>query len=374
MDFADNLQEFAARIPNMLPNLLTEEATKNALVLPLLQCLGYNVFDPTEVVPEYVADFGERKGEKVDYAIFKEGEPIILIECKPASSMLNSKNATQLQRYFQCIHQVKFAILTNGVVYQFFSDLDHHNLMDPKPFLEVDMQDLDLGVINQLKKFAKPVFDAVAILDTAGELKYTRELRGYLTREFETPSSDFIRFLVGQVYEGMKTEKVLERFSPIAKRAMQLFINSRLNATLDRARAETSEVEEAESDEDVDELPAIGEAVKTTEEEWQGFYIVKAILSEDTSPSRIVMRDVQSYCGILLDDNNRKPLCRLHFNVSERKAVSFFGENRTEERIPIDSADDIYKYNDRLRATLAMYDSQEKSDVYPSETAEASFL
>lgn len=123
MDFADRIRDLAARIPNQLAHLRTEEAAKNALVLPFISALGYNVFDPFEVTPELDADVGIKKGEKVDYAILKDGKPVMLFECKACNANLDECHASQLYRYFS-VTPARVGVLTNGVVYRFFSDLD----------------------------------------------------------------------------------------------------------------------------------------------------------------------------------------------------------------------------------------------------------
>ena len=89
MDFIDRLRALSGNARQRVPHARTEEATKNALVMPFLQVLGYDVFDPLEVVPEYVADVGMKRGEKVDYAILMDGDPIIIIECKAVGSYCN---------------------------------------------------------------------------------------------------------------------------------------------------------------------------------------------------------------------------------------------------------------------------------------------
>jgi predicted type IV restriction endonuclease len=122
MDFIDRIRELASRAPKQLPHIQTEEATKNALVMPFIGALGYNVFDPTEVTPELTADVGIKKGEKVDYAILQDGQPIMLFECKWHGAELKDGHASQLYRYFSVTH-ARFGVLTNGIIYRFFTDL-----------------------------------------------------------------------------------------------------------------------------------------------------------------------------------------------------------------------------------------------------------
>ena len=135
MDFIDQLKQFSKRVDSLKGSISTEEATKTAVIMPFFAMLGYDVFNPQEFVPEFTADVGIKKGEKVDYAIIQDGEPVILIECKSISENLN-KHDSQLFRYFGTT-SAKFAILTNGMEYRFYTDLDNPNKMDESPFLTV---------------------------------------------------------------------------------------------------------------------------------------------------------------------------------------------------------------------------------------------
>lgn len=357
MEFADQIGELAKHAVELIPRIKTEEATKSGLVMPFIKALGYDVFDPSEVVPEFTADIGERKGEKVDYAILKDGSPIMLWECKQCGTELSSRCATQLQRYFHGVADVKFGILTDGIEYRFFSDLDRANVMDSKPFFELDLANLDDAAIEELRRFSKPSFDEKDILSTAGELKYTREIHALLRSEFATPSRDFVRLLTSQVYDGHFTQNVHARFAPIVRQAFRRFINERLNETLEAAKTLQSQSSGARSKDRGTDRPEDSESVVTTAEELQGYYIVKAIVSDVVDLERVVMRDVRSYCGIILDDNNRKPICRLYFNHPKKKYLSLFDSEKREERVLIKSLNDIYKYGDRLRQTMTRYET-----------------
>jgi ubiquinone/menaquinone biosynthesis C-methylase UbiE len=190
MDLIDRLRELATRLPRQIEHIQTEEATKNALILPFIAALGYNVFDPTEVTPELNADVGVKKGEKVDYAILKDGKPIILFECKHHATDLAQTHASQLYRYFS-VTDARFSVLTNGIVYWFYTDLDAPNKMDAKPFFEFNLLDIRDGDVDELKKFSKSAFDLNHILTTASELKFTeRYTHGYETQ--------FVEYLEGR--------------------------------------------------------------------------------------------------------------------------------------------------------------------------------
>jgi hypothetical protein len=362
MDLIDRLRELSSRIPKQLEHIQTEEATKSALVMPFLSALGYNVFDPTEVTPELNADVGLKKGEKVDYAILIEGKPAILIECKHYTADLSNVQASQLYRYFS-VTDARFSVLTNGLVYWFYTDLDAPNKMDARPFFEFNMMDIREPAVDELKKFSKSAFDLGNILTTASELKYTREIRRVLLEQFQQPSDEFVKLVVGQVYAGRITQSVREQFAHLMRLAFSQIINDRINERLKSALATVTAVPDTAQPqiENGKALPEVLSAmpsgaekgVETTAEEMEGFYVIRAILREDVDVRRIVMRDVQSYCGILLDDNNRKPICRLRFEKTQ-KSVGFIIEGK-EERVHIKSVDEIYGLAPRLKAVVQVY-------------------
>ena len=359
MDFIDEIKALAARIPKQMEHLQTEEATKNALIMPFINALGYNVFDPTEVMPEFTADVGIKKGEKVDYAIMKDGKPIILFECKRASANLAGEQASQLFRYFTAT-DARFGVLTNGILYQFYSDLEEPNKMDLKTFLEFNMQDIDEAVVGELKKFTKATFDLSEMVETANELKYTSGIKRILSEEMRNPSEDFVRFFAVKVYSGRMTQTVRDQFTQITKQAFQHFINDRisdrLKSALEREAEPPGETQSVPDEQATDNGYGVRDdrGIITTKDEHEGYLIVKAILREIVAPDRVAMRDTKNYCGILLDDNNRKPICRLHFNTSQ-KYLGLFDEERNEERISIEGLDDIFQYGERLKNMVRLY-------------------
>ncbi len=358
MDLTDRMREISNQAPLQLEYIKTEEATKNAFVMPFIQALGYNVFNPIEVVPEFTADIGTKKNEKVDYAIMQDGKPIILIEVKSASADLKDEHASQLFRYFS-VTDARIGILTNGLQYRFHSDLEKLNHMDEKPFLIVDILNFDTRPVSQLKKFTKSAFDVDRILSSANELKYKREIKLLLEGEYSQPSEDFVRHFASKVYSGRLMSNVVAEFTEITKQALREFVNDKIANRLQTAIDSTaSNSDELSADIAVDEDTIDrSDGIETTEEELDGYYVVKSVLRETVDASRIFIRDVRSYCGILLDDNNRQPLCRLHFNRSV-KYVSFFPGGK-EERHKVESVDDIYNYADKLRASAAYYASQD---------------
>ena len=356
MDFSDQVAQLADRIEKLKPQLLTEEATKTALIMPFIQALGYDVFNPLEVIPEFTADIGIKKGEKVDYAIVHDKKIIMLIECKGVNDPL-TKHDSQLVRYFHAC-EAKFAILTNGQVFKFYTDLDDHNKMDAKPFLEIDLLNIKEQQVAEVKKFHKAYFDIDKIVGTASELKYSNEIKAILNSELEEPTEAFVRFFLPQVYTGRATASVIEQFRSIVKRSLSQWISDKISNRLKTALEKENENDkiEAESVEGqlVDSDPKRN--IETTEEELEGYYIVRSILRQNVDINRIVHRDTQTYFGILMDDNNRKPICRLYFNGGKKK-IELFDENKKGMKYDIENLDDIYTHSEHLIKTLTYYNN-----------------
>ena len=215
LDFIDQVRMLATRVAISKDVLQTEEATKNAMVMPFIQLLGYNVFDPQEVTPELIADVGTKKGEKVDYAILSDGRPIMLFECKKCGSDLHINHASQLFRYFH-VTEARFGVLTNGLVYRFFTDLEQPNKMDEKPFFEFNLLEFREQDVEELKKFAKTTFDIETILNTANQLKYTRAIQNTLLEWLHSPPEELVRlasaeFLVGKHFKNAVRDQVYRR-------------------------------------------------------------------------------------------------------------------------------------------------------------------
>ena len=366
MDFIDQLRALSTRIATVKEMIQTEEATKNAMVMPFIQILGYNVFDPMEVTPELVADIGTKKGEKIDYAILREGKPIILFECKKSGGDLSTNHAGQLFRYFH-VTEARFGVLTNGLVYRFFTDLEQPNKMDEKPFFEFNILDFKERDVEELKKFAKSAFDVDTILTTANDLKYTRAIQNRLSEWIINPSEDFVRLLSAELLGNRRfTPAVKDQFTLITKRAFEQLLGERINDRLKGAMAPESLALVEPSAPVIPPDGANEPPVVTSAEELEGFHIIRAILREVVSPRRIVMRDAQSYCAVILDDNNRKPICRLRFNNTQKLAVGLFNDKKEEERVTLDALDDLYNHAERLKATVQFHLSSSEVSKDPA--------
>jgi len=363
MEFAERLAALALKVKNQREAIQTEEATKNAFIMPFISTiLGYDVFNPLEVVPEFTADVGVKKGEKIDYAIMRDGEVQILIECKKSTEPLRIEHASQLFRYF-AVTNARIAVLTNGESYHFYTDLDKPNRMDDKPFLVLDLSDIDETLLPELSKLTKDVFDLDSVISAAEELKYVGQLKRAIAAQFRDPSDDWIKFVTTRVYEGSFTQKVRDQFTPLVVKASKQFLNDQVNDRLKTALgspnfpsmpaeapagAVSSEaVVEADLDRDTE--------TETTLEELEGYQIVKAIACSEVKPERIVHRDAKSYFAVLLDDNNRKPIARLHFNGKKQKYLGVFDADKVETKHAIESLDGIYEHADAIRSVIKSY-------------------
>lgn len=349
MDFKDQLKQIADKIIKFQDSTQTEEATKNAFIMPFINALGYDIFNPQEVVPEFTADIGIKVGEKVDYAILKDDLPIILIECKHWRDVLDIHN-TQLLRYFN-VTRAKFAILTNGINYRFYTETEP-NKMDEKPFLDINIIEIKDNQIDELKKFHKSYFDTANILATASTLKYSNEVKIILNNEFKQPSEGFTRHFVNEVYPGRATEKVMKQFSEIVKISCQQFLSDLITE-----RLKTALTKEKESEPKPVEPETKKAAVDTTEEEIEGYYIVKAILRQVIESSRIYYRDFQSFFGVLIDDSLRNTICRFYLSDAE-KQIGIINDDKSESKFPITAIDDIYLFSDQLKSAAKKYVKQ----------------
>ena len=340
MEIKDKLYSLSERIDLLVEQIKTEEGTKQSLILPFFQILGYDVFNPLEFCPEFDADYGVKKGEKVDYAIIIDNEPTILIEAKSCTEKLD-KHGSQLFRYFNS-SKAKFGVLTNGIKYRFYSDLDEINKMDKRPFFEVDLNNLTDTQINYLTNFQRDSLDVNSILSSAEELKYSNLIKDFFRQQLNNTSEDFTNYILGQVYEGRKTAAVVEKFMPIVKKSFNQFMNETLSTkfaeTLNNKNSIQSEI--ALSDETPSESDIINK-INTTSEELEGYAIIKSILREDINPDDINYKDTETYFGILYQNNTRKWICRLYLGT--KKSIVFPTVDKGQERIYIDSLNDLYQ-------------------------------
>ncbi|MDE5859017.1 MAG: type I restriction enzyme HsdR N-terminal domain-containing protein [Oscillospiraceae bacterium] len=358
MDFIDEIRQFSKRVDSLKDNLTTEEATKTSLIMPFFALLGYDVFNPDEFVPEYTADVGIKKGEKVDYAILNGGEPVILIEAKWVKEELQ-KHDSQLFRYFGT-SKAKFAILTNGITYRFYTDLEETNKMDEKPFLEINMLDIKEAQVAELKKFKKSAFSIDEIFNTASQLKYSNEIKNVFAQDLQNPSDQLIKYFLSSVYSGQRTQNAIEKFRPIVKQSLNQFINEMMNDKIKTALGaeETQQLAPETSDvaaETASQAPTKdAPKIVTTEEELEAYFIIKNLLKDVVPMEEITYKDNERYMAILHKNKTTRWICRLYFN-SAKKFITIPDENKKDVRIDIDTVYDIEKHKDELVTALNRY-------------------
>lgn len=354
MDFIDSLKQFAARVEKIKEQISTEESTKMSLIVPFFQLLGYDVFNPDEFTPEYTADVGIKKGEKVDYAIMTNGSPVILIECKWCGEPLD-KHSSQLFRYFGTT-TAKFGILTNGLIYKFYTDLDESNKMDLVPFLEFDILNIKQNIVIELKKFMKDNFDVDNIFSTASELKYSKAIKNVLSTQLKDPTDDFVKYFLSSIYEGVKTQNVVDKFRPVVKKSLNDYISEMMNDKITSALKSEDNI--AVNSLDVMEEELIEEEpetkINTTNEEVESFYIVKSILIDVVAASDITYKDNERYFSVLYKGNIRKTICRINLDT-KKKQILIPDESKEFIRYYLSNINDIYAYKDQLIDVVKRY-------------------
>jgi hypothetical protein len=333
MGIANEIQEMAIKVRTQKASIATEEATKNAFVMPFISTvLGYDVFNPSEVIPEFIADVGIKKGEKIDYALVHNGEVQILIEVKKVTEPLDVRHAYQLFRYFATTKS-RVAILTNGETYEFFTDLDAPNVMDSKPFLVLDLTAVDETLLPEVAKLTKESFDL-----------------------------DFLRLFATHIYPGKSfTQRMREELSPLVAKATAQFLNEQARERLKTALEDDGKTAEDDVKDAAQTLPSnpapeddLQGDIFTTDQELEGYRIVRAIVCSEVSANRVIGRDSKTYFAVILDNNNRKPIARLWFN-RKQMYLGVFSVDKAESRLPIESPEDIYHYAAQLRATVKGY-------------------
>lgn len=257
-----------------------------------------------------------------------------MIEAKSISENLD-KHGSQLFRYFSTT-QAKFGVLTNGIKYRFFTDLEENNKMDQRPFFEIDILNISDSQIKYLENFKKYTLDLENILDTASELKNT--------------SDDFTNYILGHIYDGRKTTQVVEKFSPIVNKSLNQFINETMSLkfeqTLKGASTNKNSIdEESVTEEEIDISEPISKII-TIAEELEGFAIIKSMLRKIVPADKITHKDTESYFGILFENNTRKRICRLQ--LGNKKYLILSNEDKSKDKYPINSIDDIYNFEEKL--------------------------
>lgn len=365
MDFIDRIKAFAAGISPKLDGIKTEAATQQFLVIPFIdQILGYDTFDPNEVMPQYDANVGAAKKFKLDYAIFQDGKPSILIECKCYGNDLgNDHEWSQLFAYFSAT-DARIGILTNGVIYKFYADLERPNKMDKTPFLELNLLKLNESSLKEVSKLTKSTFDVKDAISSASELKYVGGIKALLREQLKSPNDDFVKYFFKELCpENLYTGKLKNDFLGYTLRGVNEFITEEMKKMVDDFVNPPNPKSHPNPNPDPDPDPDLNledKSIEFTEDEREGYYILRAILSSVVDPSRVTYKDTESYCNILLDKNSWQPIVRLHFNNPEKKKLEIFLINadgkKVSEKFPITDLKEIYQYAEKFRLIVMSYD------------------
>jgi predicted type IV restriction endonuclease len=378
MTFVDDIAKIAEQVRKKIDVISGEEATKMGLIAPFLGALGYDVFDPTEVIPEYTADFAIKKAgqfEKVDYAISINNTIVMVVEAKAHDKKPEAHDG-QLRKYFNSLLSSKVAIVTNGIEYLFFTDLRHDNVMDDEPFFRFDILNYDQKHIENLQFFHRDNFDALVIKRHAEEMIYLSGLTQLVGSLLRSPSDDFIRFLISQLgslgsryaTEGRTTSRMIDKFRPIVKKSIQNAFLERVTHSINKDMEQPSEVLEAIEDiQDEVEQEVEGVQVETTAEELDAFERIKSITARSQSFNlEVNYKDVLSYFGVnvgkttwwflrlYLSPNKKSLVTRLPINDVKSLAPGFevqemsasFGD--AASRVIISSVSDLDQLSDLI--------------------------
>lgn len=315
--FTQEVLKHAQHISNVGEHCTTEETTKQALILPLLAILGFSPYDPTKVRAEYAADLpGVKNGERVDYALFCQSLPVMLIEAKPYKENLTN-HAPQLMRYFNASPEVEFAIITNGREWRFFTDLKNKNVMDEKPFLTINFEKLDQNKVKTLFGFHHDTFQPETLRLLAEENTYLSAFTKTISRSLKEVDPDFVRYVASHSNTGRQlTQKFIESVTPLVKQAIQKAVSEMVVSGLSSPNQQTeTATEKAESDTDTNEnsdkvldiVDPNNSKIVTTINEQNLFNMVTVLLGSEAD---IESKDTESYFSILYQGKSNRWLLR----------------------------------------------------------------
>lgn len=329
MSFIDDIIDLRDKIASYQEQhvINNEESTKRFLIIPFLKALGYNTDNPFDFRPEYCTDTNSKYEDRIDYAIFDNGVPVILIEAKACTEPIEGKEKIrkQLHHYFGS-SKAKLGILTNGVVYHFFTDLEQANIMDKKPFFVFNLLESDDQILHRLRDFTKENFLKSDISQHAKNLMVEKSTKEYLLTQLENPDPDFINFLLkrietGGLLKGRITSKITKEYTETIKKAMKMFIMDRLQTAL---QDKQEQEQEKQSSKDTDPVKTVDEeqesGIITTDEEIGAFNVVQMLLRDHVDVNRIQYKDTKSYFVIYVDSKS-KWLCRIYVDARKKRVV-----------------------------------------------------
>ncbi len=338
------LKAFAEKAKSLKPVLKTEESAKTALVLPFFNILGYDIFNPTEFVTEYVADVGIKKGEKVDYAILLDDEPAIIIETKKATENL-TKHYNQLYRYFSAVPNCKFAILTNGLIFQFYTDCLRPNILDDIPFLTINLENLTDANINELEMFRRANLNLITMKPKAKSLLAYQLVNKVITDVFLNPTPVLVEGILGSIDNATYVD-FLNELSPnfVLESITQTYLNNTrasltptkprktVTKTIISVQEEIEEVEEIEQTLSMEELSFKNQCILQ----------VEALLDKVS----FVKQEEEKHCSFYRTGETNF-ICTLLFKKMG-DIVIVIPEGNYNKQYPIRQPSDILEYSDRF--------------------------
>lgn len=321
--FKDRMASHIQHVISVGKHCTTEETTKQALILPLLDILGFNPYDPTKVRAEYSADFtGAKNGERVDYALFCHDVPVMFIEAKAYAENLTN-HSPQLSRYFNTTPEVTVAAITNGREWRFFTDLKDKNIMDDTPFLRINFENVDESKIKQLSQFCHDRFQPEALRTLAEESVYLSAFTKTISESLQNTDSEFVRYVASRSNIGRQlNQRFIDSITPIVKQAVERSVSAMVVYGLSRQVQEQQVIEESQQEIIVDEKVSIvdpeNERIVTTYTERLLFDYVKLILDESDD---LVAKDTESYLSVLYKGKSNRWILR-YYDHKQRPCIN----------------------------------------------------
>lgn len=352
--FIERVKRHADHVMNVGVHCTTEETTKQALILPLLDILGFSPFDPTRVKAEYGSDFpGAKSGERVDYALFCHAVSVMFIEAKAHGEKL-SHHSPQLSRYFNATPEVAIAAITNGRQWEFFTDLNHKNVMDAEPFLTIDFTNLDESLIDRLYRFRHDEFQPEALRTLAEESVYLAAFKDSISASLRQCDADFVRYVASRSnIQRQLNAKFIENITPLVKQAVEKAVSEMVVSGLSASSATSADAppqpapsttQDAPADHTANQIDPNNARIVTTYAERRLFEVAQDILGDSTE---IATKDTESYFAILYQGKVNRWLLRYHADKktpSIHICVPITDERRkeiTRARLEIGSNDTI---------------------------------
>lgn len=325
-EFAQKVTRHIEHVTKVGEHCTTEETTKQALILPLLEILGFNPYDPTKVKAEHAADFpGAKAGERVDYALFCNNMPVMFIEAKPFAANLNN-HCPQLSRYYNATPEVTVGAITNGREWRFFTDLVNKNIMDTDPFLTVRFDQGPSDAALQLAQFHHDKFQPEALRALAEENIYLTAFKGAITSVLSECDADFVKYMAARAgIQRTFTARFVESVQPIMKQALVKAISDMVTTSLTKPAVGEASAPEAPA---TPPPPAFDPGAPVADPENARIVTTAAErrlleICQDVLPGEELFgKDTESYYTVLFQGKSNRWLVR-YWGDKKRPSASF---------------------------------------------------